>query len=131
VRDSTTWRNDLLSLWKQLRGPCRIMESPSVFVGSTKLLHHLLPDLVPPMDRAYTLSFLSALDRRDPKSRPFRVTAKDRKTGEFGIFWKGMQFAGHVARARTGVEDFVGRGAMSGSTPKLIDNAIIAWWQYE
>jgi len=128
VRDSKAWRVRLRALWDEATGPARIMESNSVFVGTTKLLHHLLPDLVPPMDREYTLGFLSALDPADPASSPFKTTAADMKGDEFGVFYKGMQFTAHVARKRPGLADFIDRGPMSGSVPKLVDNAVMAWW---
>jgi hypothetical protein len=34
-----------------------VMQSESKLVGSSKVIHHLLPDLVPPIDREYTLRF--------------------------------------------------------------------------
>ena len=36
----------------------QVMESNSSLVGNSKVMHHMLPNLIPPIDRTYTLSFL-------------------------------------------------------------------------
>jgi len=46
----------------------------------------------------------------------------------FEVFEKAMLFFGEVGREVPNVEKYLGRGQMSGSAPKVIDNAVIAWW---
>lgn len=129
VKDTDRWRKDLEALWILLEGPCRIMQSNSVLVGSSKLLHHLLPDLFAPIDRAYTLDFLANLDPSDAHSAPFVLRGKLRMRPDFETFCRAMFFYGYVARRVRGLRRRVGAGPTSGSITKIIDNAIIAWWQ--
>lgn len=129
VRDTARWRKDLRALWDLLERPCRIMESNSIFVGSSKLLHHLLPDLVPPMDRTYTLDFLGGLDPSDPQSAPFALRGALKLRPDFDTFCRAMFFYGYVARRVRKLRRRVDIGPTSGSVTKIIDNAVIAWWQ--
>lgn len=129
VRDTARWRKDLGGLWDLLKGPCRIMKSNSILVGSSKLLHHLLPDLFPPMDRTYTLDFLGKLDPADAQSAPFALPGALRMRPNVETFCRTMFFYGHVARRVRGLRRRVGIGPTSGSPTKIIDNAIIAWWR--
>lgn len=36
----------------------KIMKSKTSLVGNSKVMHHMLPNIIPPIDREYTLSFL-------------------------------------------------------------------------
>jgi hypothetical protein len=49
-----------------------ISASDSPFVGNTKTLHFLLPDLVPPMDRTYTMRFFYGYKNLNDSERLFR-----------------------------------------------------------
>jgi hypothetical protein len=115
--------------WALPEGPCRIMESNSILVGSSKVLHHSLPDLFPPIDRAYTLDFLGNLDSADVQSAPFALRGKLKMRPDFETFCRAMFFCGHLARRVRGLRRKVGIGPTSGSVTKLIDKAIIAWRQ--
>jgi len=42
---------------RQILDTMRISKSESHLVANTKVLHHILPNLVPPVDRRYTLAF--------------------------------------------------------------------------
>lgn len=129
VRDTARWRRDLGALWELLERPCRIMDSNSIFVGSSKLLHHLLPDLFPPMDRTYTLDFLGSLDSTDAQSTAFALRGVLKMRPGFETFCRVMFFYGYVARRIRGLRRRVGVGPTSGSVTKVIDNAVIAWWR--
>lgn len=39
----------------------KVMESNARLVGNSKALHHLLPELVPPVDRQYTVKFFTEI----------------------------------------------------------------------
>jgi hypothetical protein len=119
------WSDTLSALWSELRGRCKIMVGPAIIVGSSKLLHHLLPDLFPPIDTSYTLDFLRALDRTEQ----YRLSSREVQAPDFETFFKIMLFFGHVAREVPSIEAYVGKWPVaSGSIPKVIDNAVIAWW---
>src|SRR5262249_33921692 len=36
----------------------KIMETNTSLVGNSKVMHHMIPNIVPPIDREYTLSYL-------------------------------------------------------------------------
>lgn len=36
----------------------QVMDSRTILVGNSKVMHHMLPNVIPPIDRKYTLSFL-------------------------------------------------------------------------
>jgi hypothetical protein len=47
--------------WQTIRGiffDLRVMQSKSSLVGNSKVMAHALPNLIPPVDRQYTLTFL-------------------------------------------------------------------------
>jgi hypothetical protein len=129
ARDTASCRGSLQNLWKLLAGSCRIMKTDSLVVGSSKLLHHLHPDFFPPIDRTYTLDFLSSLDRTGTDSAPFALTSSLAQQPEFESFYRAILFHGYVAREKKGLAEKIGAGPMSGSIPKLIDNALIGWWR--
>lgn len=117
-------REPLAALWSLVSGDCKVMASESAIVASSKLLHHLLPDCFVPIDRSYTLDLLSQLE----PSEPYRLSANQVMKPDFQAFLNAMLFFGETARQVQNIEKHVGRGAMSGSVPKVIDNAVIAWW---
>ena len=54
--DDPNIQSSIESLWKAIES-MRVVRNKAPLVAGTKTLHHLLPDLVPPMDRAYTQTF--------------------------------------------------------------------------
>ena len=119
----TNWRDRLQAIWGLLEGGSRIMASDSMLIGTSKLLHHLIPDLFPPMDRKYTLYLMSHLDRWDLK-----ITTTEAQHPDFEVFYKSMLFCSYAARTCPDIERHViPDRPMSGSIPKVIDNAIIAY----
>jgi hypothetical protein len=118
------WRDRLRELWDLLGRECRIMVGASIMVGSSKLLHHIVPDAFPPMDGSYTLDFLSHL----APTEVHRINSSQAQRPDFETFYKGMLFFGMVSRKVRNIDKYVGARPMSGSVPKVIDNAIVAWW---
>jgi hypothetical protein len=58
---SLRWYDMTYDKWSLLEGVFRgigIMASGTTLVGNSKVLAHMLPDLVPPIDRQYTLKYL-------------------------------------------------------------------------
>ncbi len=96
-----------------------VIEGLDVGLGSTKLvagskaLHHLLPDLLPPMDREYTLMFFFE----------HKTIASD----EEARFLVMLESFNRVAReCRGSIERRLGRG-MHTSTTKVLDNAVVGY----
>ena len=90
----------------------RIVTATSVIVPGAKTLHHLLPDLVPPMGRAWTGSF-------------FLWTASEAHSGQKQLFARTFARFAELAPA---VEPsrYVGAGWRTSPT-KILDNAIVGY----
>jgi hypothetical protein len=88
-----------------------IVENRSLVVSGTKTLHHLLPDLVPPMDRANTqLLFQWSTAKFQKRQREFFELA-------FVVF-------ADVAR-RVDPQRYVGTNPWHTSKSKVLDNAVV------
>lgn len=91
----------------------RTRASRTKIVANSKALHHLLPDLVPPIDGAYTLKFFY----ND------RTTALNQ--GDEIAFREIYPHLCHIASAcATKIQTHIGHG-MNTSKTKVIDNAIV------
>lgn len=89
-----------------------IVENDALLVAHTKALHHILPDLVVPMDRAYTRPFLGW------HGTQFQYQQEE-------VFRDAFRRFNRIAReARP--ETLVGKGWRSSAT-KVIDNAIVGF----
>ena len=96
-------------LWRTIE-TLGIVANESKIVPGTKTLHHILPDLVVPVDRAYTQKF-------------FRCHNPEFQYGQASAF--GRSFSAFVEIARTtNPAQYVGAGCNSSRT-KVIDNAIV------
>lgn len=91
----------------------KVMAKKAKLVGVSKALHHLLPDLVPPIDRKYTLDFFYG---------NANYGEKDQKEKFLAIFDK-FRF---ISRELNLTEKDQS-GQWDTSIPKLIDNAIIGF----
>lgn len=91
-----------------------VVDNQSLIVAGTKTLHHLLPDLVPPMDRRWTGAFFGWWPA-DPQAR------------QTAIFTEAFRSFEEIARA-TDPARLVGSGWRTSST-KVLDNAVVAYCQ--
>jgi hypothetical protein len=89
-----------------------IVNNKSLIVPGTKALHHLLPDLVPPMDRRYTGAFFGWWPI-GPQDRQTKIL-----TTAYGSF-------ASIARA-VKPSRLVGDGWRTSSS-KLLDNALVTY----
>lgn len=89
-----------------------IVDNKNTAVAGTKCLHHLLPDLVPPMDREYTQVFFGW------QNSEFQNHPKECFGFAFRMFAKIAEM--------TKPAKFVGDRWRS-SVPKIIDNAMVAF----
>ena len=90
-----------------------IVENKARVVPGSKALHHVLPDLVVPIDRAYTQKFFEW-----PTSR-FQYAPE-------GCFVEAFEAFVKIAQA-TNPKQYVGAGWYTSRT-KVIDNAIVGLW---
>ena len=102
-----------LGLWNIISG-LSIGTGKTKIVGGSKALHHVLPDLVPPIDRQYTVRFF------------YHHTNLNR--GDRVVFLEMFPSFYRIAReGAVALSQLLGKGWMSTSITKLIDNAIVGW----
>lgn len=102
-------RSTTSQLWT-LISELRIVDNDAPLVATTKALHHILPDLVVPMDRMYTQQFFGW---HNPQ---FQYGQAECFRKAFGAFHR-------IAREANPAQ-YVGEGWNS-SRSKVIDNAIV------
>ena len=105
---------EVLNKLKKVFINLRPMKSRTQIVGTSKLMHFLLPNLVMPIDRKYTLSFLS----------PGHNYWKDIRV-EFDEFEKVFIIFYRYAKKFSLTVDDTDNQTWNLSVPKIIDNAII------
>lgn len=92
----------------------KVSTSRTQIVAGTKMLHHLLPDLIPPIDRQYTFRFFTGQ----------MMVASDRAAF---LSWF-PQLADIGSRCERPIRNGIQRGGyMATSEAKVIDNAITGY----
>jgi hypothetical protein len=91
--------------------------SETQIVAGSKTLHHVLPDLIPPIDRQYTFRFFTG--------------QKQIPAGDQRAFLEWFPYLAEIGRrCRSGIETAINRGGPMATGPaKVIDNAIIGFMQ--
>ena len=104
---------------------CKIMASKSFVVASSKLLHHLIPDLFPPMDRTYTEYALKQFDDK------YKISGF---LDGFKNFWLTLMFFRDATRElnpkKISEKWIIGKNRkypMNTSIPKVLDNAFVSY----
>jgi hypothetical protein len=90
-----------------------IVDNQNTVVAGTKCLHHILPELVPPMDRDFTVTFF---DASTFQSRPK------------AFFDHAFRTFAYIAKHVNPVQYIGERWRSSG--PKIIDNAVVSFCQF-
>ncbi len=103
-------------IWSVL-GALRVSTSATRIVAGSKALHHVLPDLVPPIDRQYTFQFFTG--------------QKAVNSGDERAFLEWFPYLAQIGRrASTEIQEALDRGGfMATSAAKIVDNAIIGFMQ--
>lgn len=97
-------------LWKAIES-MGVVRNKALLVAGSKTLHHLLPDLVPPMDRAYTQTFF----------RWHPTQFQNNQVRCFGLAYKALA---SVARD-VGASEYVGTHPLHSSVSKVLDNGLV------
>jgi hypothetical protein len=103
-------------IWHVIDG-LGIVNNKAKLVAGTKTLHHILPDLVVPMDREWTGRF-------------FRLHAPEWQTDQRRTFRRIHEALAGVARATRPAGYVAGEGWRTSRT-KVLDNALIAYCRVE
>lgn len=101
-----------LDIW-QIIPALRVSKGRTQLVAGSKTLHHLLPDLVPPIDRRYTLQFF------------FGRTSITNAKSDFVQVFINYNYIFDIAKDI--IEKIAGINPLNSSVTKVIDNAIIAY----
>ena len=96
-------------VWRLIKS-VQLVENKAVLVPSTKALHHVLPDLVVPMDRAYTRPFFGW---HEPEFQSHQARCFEHAFGAF-----------HRVARGANPRQYVGSG-WNTSLSKVIDNAVV------
>lgn len=103
-------------IWDIIR-ELRVGVGETLLVANSKALHHLLPQLVPPIDRNYTLMFFVG--------RPYVYRGRD------GDYFRALfpLFREIAARCRADIESRIQTPweGMNTSVTKVIDNAVLGF----
>ncbi len=101
-------------LWRIIQG-MELSWTKSQMVTGSKTLHHLLPQLLPPIDRRYTRRF-------------FRYHSSQFQNYPEGAFKRMLSYFAQIAQ-RVDLASYVGTAttAWATSESKMIDNAIIGY----
>ena len=103
----------IVELWNTISGLDIGVGKTKIVIG-TKTLHHLIPELVPPIDRQYTIRFF------------FEHTTMSQ--GDQITFFETFPRLHHIARmCAQEILSLIGVGSMSTSSTKIIDNAIVGY----
>jgi hypothetical protein len=102
----------ILQLWKLVES-LTVSVAEAKIVANTKALHHLLPDLVPPIDRTYTFNFFYS-------RRQLTISEQD---AFHEMFTRFHQVATENAAT---VRGLVGAGWNTSET-KVLDNAVVGY----
>lgn len=112
---SSHYKEDIRKLFKEIK----IMKTKTKLVGNSKVMAHLLPNLIPPIDRQYTLQYIKG-NKNIPKEDPKK---------EFKLFWDILTiFFQPIAKNNnfnTWAKRKINTNTWNTSIPKIIDNLII------
>lgn len=101
----------------QVIASIRASTSETQIVAGTKTLHHVLPDLIPPIDRQYTFRFFTG--------------QKQVQHGDRRAFLEWYPYLAEIGRRCHGPigAALTSNGPMASGAAKVIDNAIIGFMQ--
>ncbi|MCL2303895.1 MAG: hypothetical protein FWC43_00975 [Planctomycetaceae bacterium] len=98
------------------------LESDSQLVSSSKTLHHILPDLVPPIDRAYSLTFMHRTIDAQSDDDCDKIAREKAVASEFITEMVAFIRSGYGSRMKNECTS-----KFNTSLPKIFDNLIVAF----
>ena len=98
------------SVWKAVES-LGVVRNDALLVAGSKTLHHLLPDLVPPIDRAYTQRFFGW---NNPQFQYDQAKC-------FRLMYAALVLVARDAKAY----QYVGTHPWSSSVSKVLDNGLV------
>jgi len=120
LEDTTEIENhqqDILNLFNRIK----ITTANTILVANSKLLHHLHPDLFPPIDRQYIFRYFYV---QDINARNININPRREPT----YFWEILMEYSQFYQGNRNLVDEIMRENQTGtetSVPKVIDNFIV------
>ena len=109
----------------------KISISDSILVANSKTMHHLLWDLIPPMDRQYTVRFFlyNQKDFRANNSKYKLISLPADKEEQFNLFWKIILEIKTIIQSPEfdNLNVKISTDFLNTSKPKIVDNLIMAF----
>lgn len=115
--------SNLTDLIKDMTHVCFSIEATkgkSKLVSSSKTLAHILPDLVPPIDRQYTLQFFYGT-----KNHPINTNDDGQKVFEFVMRYMYDLYRKNEGFKNLALNTLTKGGNFCSSLPKIFDNLVI------
>ncbi len=133
INDLNLDRNVLIEQLKSICFSFQVSISNSKIVGNSKTLAHILPDLVPPIDRQYTIRFFTNEPRSAENTKglfknlsDFKNIDEEKKYFDH-ILIKTFDFVNHIFTDKNVILD----GNFNTSYPKIFDNFIMTYVKRE
>lgn len=106
-----------------------ISVSNTIMVANSKTLCHILPNLLPPVDRQYTVRFLRyKKENYRTKNGSFRViTLPLGAKNQFGMFREICMICKHMVQRIPLGQMHVDKRSFNSSVPKVFDSLVIAY----
>jgi len=117
VEEIGNHQQDILNLFNGIR----ITTANTILVANSKLLHHLHPDLFPPIDRQYIFRYFYV---QDINARNININPRREPT----YFWEILMEYSQFYQGNRNLVDEIMRENQTGtetSVPKVIDNFIV------
>lgn len=111
-------KEDVLKVFKNLKVMAR--DNAPRLVANSKIMHFILPDLIPPVDRGQILYFY--FGKINSKGNKYIPSIRN----EEEVFWEVLMTAQRIAKELNLNENDL-QGNWNASIPKIIDNAIIGF----
>ena len=116
-------KGDLLKIFRNLHVMAR--ENSPKLVANSKIMHFLLPDLIPPIDKGNVIFFFYGRYNKDKKNKKYIPNIKNKEEEVFINVLKEFQNIANELDLKD--EDLKNKDKWNTSIPKLIDNAIIGY----
>jgi len=110
----------MIDIKKLYIGLWSLMKSNSKLVATSKVMHFLLPHLIPPMDREYTMKFFDKHLPTIKSNQDFKNIEK-----EFVIFEYVLRKVQYISK-KIDCLDYINE-KFSPTIPKVIDNTIVSY----
>ena len=106
----------------------KVSASEARLVSSSKTLHHIFPDLIPPVDRAYTIRFMTQKTPFDKKNAVYNINSKSEPWFAKTFLEQIQSFLNEDKQRKHTIKLLSKKGnGFNTSIPKVLDNLIIAF----